>query len=124
MAAAARHLTPVTLELGGKSPVIVDASANVRVAARRIAWGKWLNAGQTCVAPDYVLVHESIQGKLIAELQSVLTDFYGAEPHDSSSYARIVSDRHFDRLQSMMTSGTPAVGATPSKKIAISRQLF
>ena len=110
MAAAARHLTPVTLELGGKSPVIVDASANVRVAARRIAWGKWLNAGQTCVAPDYVLVHESIQEKLIAELQSVLTDFYGAEPHDSSSYARIVSDRHFDRLQSMMTSGTPAVG--------------
>ena len=116
MAAAARHLTPVTLELGGKSPVIVDASANVRVAARRIAWGKWLNAGQTCVAPDYVLVHESIQGKLIAELQSVLTDFYGAEPHDSSSYARIVSDRHFDRLQSMMTSGTPAVGGDSIKE--------
>ncbi|MSO59948.1 MAG: aldehyde dehydrogenase family protein [Ilumatobacteraceae bacterium] len=110
MTAAAKNLTPVTLELGGKSPVIVDASANLRVTARRIAWGKWLNAGQTCVAPDYVLVHESVHDKLIVELQSVITDFYGTEPHESQSYARIVSPRHFDRLKTFLNGATAAVG--------------
>ncbi len=110
MTAAAKNLTPVTLELGGKSPVIVDASANVGVAARRIAWGKWLNAGQTCVAPDYVLVHESLQDKLISELKSVITDFYGVEPHHSESYARIVSPHHFDRLKALLQGSTVAIG--------------
>ena len=110
MTAAAKHLTPVTLELGGKSPVIVDASANLAVTARRIAWGKWLNAGQTCVAPDYVLVEERLREPLIAELGKAVDEFYGANPHTSESYGRIVSPRHFDRLRKLMGDGTVAVG--------------
>lgn len=110
MAAAAKHLTPVTLELGGKSPVIVDKSANVEVTARRIAWGKWLNAGQTCVAPDYVLVHRSKREALIDALGKAIRDFYGDVPQVSDSYGRIVSTRHFDRLKAMLGSGTIAIG--------------
>ena len=110
MAAAAKHLTPVTLELGGKSPVIVDRSANLKVAARRVAWGKWLNAGQTCIAPDYVLVHEQVRGAFLDELTTAMTAFYGHDPHASPDYGRIVSDRHFDRLTSLLQGGTVAVG--------------
>jgi aldehyde dehydrogenase (NAD+) len=110
MAAAAVNLTPVTLELGGKSPVIIDKSANIKVAARRVAWGKWLNAGQTCVAPDYVLVDSSVEAKFVDALRESITDFYGANPHTSDSYGRIVSPRHFDRLVSLMTGGTPIIG--------------
>ncbi len=110
MAAAAVNLTPVTLELGGKSPVIVDKSANIEVAARRVAWGKWLNAGQTCVAPDYVLVDETVQDKFVDALRTSIKDFYGTNPHASDSYGRIVSPRHFDRLVSLMNGGTVVVG--------------
>jgi aldehyde dehydrogenase (NAD+) len=110
MAAAAVNLTPVTLELGGKSPVIVDKSANIDVAARRVAWGKWLNAGQTCVAPDYVLVDEAVQDKFVNALRTSIKDFYGTNPHASDSYGRIVSPRHFDRLVSLMNGGTVIVG--------------
>jgi aldehyde dehydrogenase (NAD+) len=110
MTAAAKHLTPVTLELGGKSPVIVDQSANIEVTARRIAWGKWLNAGQTCVAPDYVLVHRSKREALIDALGKAIRDFYGENPQVSESYGRIVSSRHFDRLKAMLGSGTIAIG--------------
>jgi aldehyde dehydrogenase (NAD+) len=110
MSAAAKHLTPVTLDLGGKSPVIIDESANVRVAARRIAWGKWLNAGQTCVAPDYVMVHNKVRAEFIDELGKAITSFYGDDPHASDSYGRIVTSRHFDRLRSLMSGGTPIIG--------------
>jgi len=112
MEAAAAHLTPVTLELGGKSPVIVDADADLAVAARRIAWGKFLNAGQTCVAPDYVLVHEQVGGALVDALRSTLHAFYGGDPSQSPDYARIVNDRHFDRLSGLLssTAATVAVG--------------
>ena len=110
MAAAVANLTPVTLELGGKSPVIIDESANLRVAARRIAWGKWLNAGQTCVAPDYLLVAESKQDELVEELRRAIGEFYGDDPHLSDSFGRIVSPRHFDRLESLMAGGTAAIG--------------
>ncbi len=112
MEAAARHLTPVTLELGGKCPAIVDAEANVAVAARRIAWGKFLNAGQTCVAPDYVLAHRSVEEELVDALTRSLHDFYGEDPHRSEDYARIVNERHFDRLSGLLaaTSGTVAAG--------------
>lgn len=108
--AAAEHLTPITLELGGKSPAIVDASANVRVAARRIAWGKWLNAGQTCVAPDYVLVHRSVRDELLDHLRTAVRDFYGDDPQRSESYGRIVSDRHLGRLRSLLSGGTVLFG--------------
>ena len=110
MAAAAKNLTPVTLELGGKSPVIVDASANIKVAARRVAWGKWLNASQTCVAPDYVLVDEKVKQQFINQLQIAITEFYGNDPHQSDSYARIVSDRHFTRLTALLHDGNAVVG--------------
>jgi aldehyde dehydrogenase (NAD+) len=110
MAAAAVNLTPVTLELGGKSPVIIDKSANIKVAARRVAWGKWLNAGQTCIAPDYVLVDETVKDKFVDALRESITDFYGENPHTSDSYGRVVSPRHFDRLVQLMNGGTPIIG--------------
>jgi aldehyde dehydrogenase (NAD+) len=110
MEAAAKHLTPVTLELGGKSPVIVDAAANVEVAARRIAFGKFLNAGQTCIAPDYVLVARARQEELVEQIGRAIRDFYGPDPATSPDYARIVNDAHFRRLEQLLPSGTPAVG--------------
>ena len=115
MSHAANHLTPVTLELGGKSPAIVDSSARLAVTARRIAWGKWLNAGQTCVAPDYVLVERSRELALVEELTKCIGEFYGADPATSDSYGRIVSDRHFDRLVGMIGEGTVATGGTSSR---------
>jgi len=105
MRAAAEHLTPVTLELGGKSPAIVAADANIEVAARRIAWAKFLNAGQTCVAPDYVLVEESVEDELLTALAAAVTKFYGDDPRQSSDYARIVNERHHDRLTALLDAG-------------------
>ena len=115
MSHAANHLTPVTLELGGKSPAIVDSSARLAVTARRIAWGKWLNAGQTCVAPDYVLVERSRELALVEELTKCIGEFYGDDPATSESYGRIVSERHFDRLVGMIGDGTVATGGTSSR---------
>ena len=105
MRAAAEHLTPVTLELGGKSPAIVAADANVKVAATRIAWAKFLNAGQTCVAPDYVLVEEGIEDQLVTALADAVTNFYGTDPRLSPDYARIVNERHHDRLTKLLDAG-------------------
>mgnify|MGYP002633943793 CR=1 FL=1 len=102
MTAAARHLTPVTLELGGKSPCIVAADAELEVAARRIVWGKFTNAGQTCVAPDYLLVERKLTDKLLKMIGSIIHEFFGANPKTSEDYGRIVSDRHFERLVSLM----------------------
>ena len=102
MQRAADHLTPITLELGGKSPCIVSASANIQVAARRIVWGKAFNAGQTCVAPDYLLVEERVKDELIGAIAQTIQDFFGEDMASSPDYGRIVSDRHFQRLQGMM----------------------
>ena len=110
MEAAARHLTPVTLELGGKSPCIVDESADLQTAAQRIVFGKFLNAGQTCIAPDYILVHESRQQKLLNHLRTAVSRFYGADPKSNQAYGRIVNDRHFRRLQELMGCGEVVVG--------------
>lgn len=100
--AAAKHLTPTVLELGGKSPSIVDESANVAIAARRIAWGAFLNAGQTCVRPDYVLVHKRIGDALVAAIQLELTKFFGKDAEASDSYCRIVNDRSFARVHALL----------------------
>ena len=100
--AAAKHLTPVTLELGGKSPCIIDRNANIEVAARRIAWGKFLNAGQTCVAPDYILVHPDREEELVEKLKETITTFYGDNPQKTDDYARIVSPNHHRRLTSLL----------------------
>ncbi len=109
MEAAAKHLTPVTLELGGKSPTLVDADADLEVTARRIAWGKYLNAGQSCVAPDYVLVARGVQDQLITELASAIRRFYGPDPELSADYARIVNDHHFVRLGALLAGSASQV---------------
>ncbi len=110
MTAAARHLTPVTLELGGKSPTVVDGSVDLAVAARRIAWGKFFNTGQTCVAPDYVLVTRDVHDAFVAALVAAVTAFYGDDPQQSPDYGRVINPRHFDRLVALLDSGTVAVG--------------
>lgn len=109
-AAAAKNLTPVTLELGGKSPAIVSAQANLDIAGRRIAWGKFLNAGQTCIAPDYVLVERSVRDRLVESIRRAIKEFYGDEPAVSPDFARIVTHHHFDRLAPLIESGTVAIG--------------
>ena len=111
--AAAKHLTPVTLELGGKSPVLVDDSANIEVTARRLAWGKWLNAGQTCVAPDYVLVTEARRDALVDAMEKAFDDFSaGSGTRNNDDYASIVSERHAARLAGLLGDhgGTVAFG--------------
>ncbi|NEQ28161.1 MAG: aldehyde dehydrogenase family protein, partial [Microcoleus sp. SIO2G3] len=110
MSAAAQHLTPVTLELGGKSPCIVDADIQLDYTAKRIVWGKFLNCGQTCIAPDYLLVDRHIKPALLSALQAALHEFYGNDPSQSPDYGRIVSDRHFDRLEAFLHSGEIIIG--------------
>lgn len=95
---AAEHLTPVTLELGGKSPCIVDQSANLRLAARRIVFGKYLNCGQTCVAPDYIYCHRSIKDALVKEIQHQIQTQYGEEPLHNPDYGKMINEKHFDRI--------------------------
>lgn len=115
MQAAAQHLTPITLELGGKSPCIVHKDAHLKLAAKRIAWGKFMNAGQTCVAPDYVYVHEAVKEAFLAELKQAIEQLYGANPLDNESYTRIVSDRHFNRLQVMLQDGEVSIGGRSNR---------
>jgi aldehyde dehydrogenase (NAD+) len=100
MSAAAKHLASVTLELGGKSPTIIDNTANVDKAAKRIVWGKFMNAGQICVSPDYVLIDESIKAKFIEACKKWIERYFTNQPKASDSYARIVTQKHFERLQS------------------------
>ena len=102
MQAAAEHITPVTLELGGKSPCVVAEDCDLQKTARRITWGKFLNAGQTCVAPDYLLVQTRVKDNLIARIKACIAGFYGADPQDSKDYGRIVSADHVDRLQGLL----------------------
>lgn len=102
MEAAARRLTPVTLELGGKSPCIVDAAADLRTAARRIVWGKLINAGQTCIAPDYLFVHNSVKDLLLEYMKSFITEFYGPDPRQSPDYPRIISSEAAERLSGLI----------------------
>ncbi|HSM83807.1 MAG TPA: aldehyde dehydrogenase [Nodosilinea sp.] len=116
MQAAAQHLTPVTLELGGKSPCLVDADVNLEVAARRIVWGKFLNAGQTCVAPDYLLVDERIKDDLVAALTQRIHECYGDQPAASPDLSRVVNERQFDRLVGLLGRGNILVGGDHSRR--------
>ncbi|MGG3523950.1 aldehyde dehydrogenase [Bacillus pseudomycoides] len=102
MEAAAKNLVPVTLELGGKGPAIVDETANLDIAAKRIIWGKFINAGQSCIAPDYVIAHKSVKVKLISKMKEIITRFYGSDVSKSNDYGRIVNERQFDRLISIL----------------------
>ncbi len=110
MEKAAHTLTPVTLELGGKSPCIVDATADLETTARRIAWGKFMNAGQTCIAPDYVLVEDSVHDGLISALEKTVKQFYGNNPQETQDYARVVNQRHHGRLTKLLEGQEIAFG--------------
>ncbi|MBK1987960.1 aldehyde dehydrogenase family protein [Sphaerospermopsis aphanizomenoides BCCUSP55] len=110
MEAAAKHLTPVTLELGGKSPCIVDTEINLEHTIKRITWGKFINAGQTCIAPDYLLVNKKIKPELVNGLKKCLQEFYGNNPATSPDFARIISKKHFDRLAKFLHSGEVIAG--------------
>lgn len=110
MAAAAEHLTPVTLELGGKSPCMVDETADLTVAARRIVFGKFLNCGQTCVAPDYVLVSQSVKEKFLSEIVCEIGRMYGPDPLQNPSYGKIINQKHFMRLASLLDREKVVVG--------------
>lgn len=110
MAAAAKYLTPVTLELGGKSPCIVDAEVDLDVAARRITWGKFVNAGQTCIAPDYVLVDRRIKFDLLDRMQAQIREFYGEDPAQSPDYPRLINTRHLHRVAGLIDANKVIVG--------------
>lgn len=114
-AAAAKHLTPVTLELGGKSPCIVHSDAKIQLTARRILWGKLFNAGQTCVAPDYIFVHRSVKHELVVAIKQELINMLGENPEQSPHYSRIINDRHFKRLQNMLECGNVIVGGNTNE---------
>lgn len=116
MEAAAKKLTPLTLELGGKSPCIVHKDAKLDVTARRIVWGKFLNAGQTCVAPDYMYVHSSVKEQLIEALRHEIAEQYGKDALQNDNYVRIVSERHFERLCTFLQDGKPVIGGNYTKE--------
>jgi aldehyde dehydrogenase (NAD+) len=110
MEAASKNLVPVTLELGGKSPCVIDGDVNIEVAARRVAWGKFFNAGQTCIAPDFVLVDRKIKQPFVQALRNSISQFFGEDPRKSPDYGRIINQRHFDRLQGYLAGKSPVVG--------------
>ncbi|MFL5784715.1 MAG: aldehyde dehydrogenase family protein, partial [Bacteriovoracaceae bacterium] len=110
---AAKYLTPTCLELGGKSPCIVDKNIDMKTTARRIVWGKFLNAGQSCVAPDYVLIHKDIYDTFSKEITNTITEFFGNDPHKSDSLGRVVNTAHFDRLQKLVEP-SKVIMSTPS----------
>jgi len=115
MGAAARNLTPVVLELGGKSPCIVDKDADIKTAARRIAWGKSLNAGQTCIAPDYLMLHEDIKDVFLKELELNFKELLGNNPQETKHFVRIVNDKAFDRLEGYLKDGKVVSGGRTDK---------
>lgn len=117
MREASNHLTPVTLELGGKSPVIVDKDANINLAAKRIVWGKFTNAGQTCVAPDYLYVHEKVKFKLLKAMKKYMKSFYGKSPLSNKDYIRIINEKHFDRLHTYLSTGTILHGGESNRNL-------
>ena len=119
MRAAAEHLTSVTLELGGKSPCIVDADTNLKVTARRIVWGKFFNCGQTCVAPDYLLVPRQIKRALLALMKQSVQEFFGANPQESPDYGHIINERHFDRLLALISGEVVLGGGHDRSKLYI-----
>uniref|UniRef100_A0A8C6NP12 Aldehyde dehydrogenase n=1 Tax=Nothobranchius furzeri TaxID=105023 RepID=A0A8C6NP12_NOTFU len=110
MEAAAKHLTPVTLELGGKSPCYIDKTCDLSIACRRIAWGKYTNCGQTCIAPDYILCEPSIQDRVIEEVKKSIKGFYTADPKTCPDYGRIINQRHFKRILTLLEDSTVAAG--------------
>lgn len=116
MEKAAKNLTPVTLELGGKSPCIIDETANIELAAKRIMFGKILNAGQTCVSPDYILVHNKVKEEFIKNIERYIIDFLGKKPIDNTDYPRIINEKHFERLKKLITNENIIYGGNFDKE--------
>jgi aldehyde dehydrogenase (NAD+) len=116
MKAAAQHTTPVILELGGKSPCVVDENCNLERAAKRITWGKFLNAGQICVAPDYLLLHKNVKERMVREVAKWIVKFYGERPWDSPDYGRIINESHFDRLSRLLKDGKVIIGGQTNRE--------
>uniref|UniRef100_A0A663LZE5 Aldehyde dehydrogenase n=1 Tax=Athene cunicularia TaxID=194338 RepID=A0A663LZE5_ATHCN len=116
MTAAAKHLTPVTLELGGKNPCYVSDTCDVQNVARRVAWGRFFNAGQTCIAPDYVLCSVEMQEKLMPALREAITEFFGSNPRESPDFGRIMGDKQFRRIRALLCSGRVAIGGQTDEK--------
>jgi len=114
--AAAQFLTPITLELGGKNPCIIDETANIKLAAKRIVWGKLINGGQTCIAPDYLLIHTSVKDKFVEYYQKEVTKAYGENPETSKDFPRIVNQRNFDRLAIMLENEKILVGGKTNRE--------
>jgi aldehyde dehydrogenase (NAD+) len=119
MTAAANHLTPITLELGGKSPCIVDADTNIDLAAKRIVSGKFINAGQTCIAPDYLMVHQSVKEPLVDRIIHYIQKFYGTKPGQSPDYPKIINKKHFDRLLGLTKDATIMCGGDADPDLLI-----
>jgi len=123
--AAAQNLTPVVLELGGKSPCIITPSTNLKLAARRIVFGKFVNAGQTCIAPDFIFIHPQVEKTFLKEVRKVLNEFYGEEPETSPYFARIINERHFHRIKQYILNSEVLIGGqTNSKKCYIAPTLI
>ncbi len=116
MEAAAKNLTPITLELGGKSPCIVDETADIKKAAKSICWGKFINAGQTCIAPDYVMAKSSVKKSLLEEMKKITTKFYGEDAKESPDFPRIITDRHFERVLSLIDKDKVVYGGESDAK--------
>ncbi len=125
MKAAAEHLTPVTLELGGKSPCIVDETADIKLTARRLVWGKFLNAGQTCVAPDYLLVQDNVKDLLVAAMKKEIRRQFGKDPLENRDYPKIINEKHYQRLKNLMTDAEILSGGhTSDTKLKIEPTLL
>lgn len=116
MKAAGEHLTPVTLELGGKNACIVDKDVKISTAAKRIVIGKFINAGQVCAAPDYLLVHQDVKEKLLKEIKQAIIQFFGDNPYHSPDFARIISKKHFQRISELLDEGDVIIGGDINKK--------
>ncbi len=110
MEKAAKYLTPVTLELGGKSPCMIDETANLKIAAKRLAFGKYLNSGQTCVAPDYLLIHEDVKEKFVAYYRQAVQEMFGVQPIDNPDYPKMINEKHFKRVCSLMRGERAIIG--------------
>jgi aldehyde dehydrogenase (NAD+) len=119
MEKASKYLTPVSLELGGKSPCIIDKTANLKLAAKRIVFGKYLNSGQTCVAPDYLYVHKDVKDKVVVYLKEYITEFFGVEPLKNPDYPKIINEKHFHRLMGLMEGEKILTGGIGKKNSQI-----
>ena len=124
MSSASKNLTPVTLELGGKSPCIIDKTADINLSAKRLVWGKLINCGQTCIAPDYLYVHKSIKNQIVEQMKKYIVEFYGENPLQNDSYPKMVNKKHFDRVFGLIEGNILVGGQRDEQSLKISPTLI